>query len=209
MEPFVMLEGAAAPYDLSNVDTDQIMPARFMRQPRKVGYARFLFHDLRFQEDGSERPGFVLNQPAYRQARVLVAEHNFGCGSSREQAPWGLLDFGIRCVVAASFGDIFYNNALKVGLLPVRLDIASCDTLRAQLHAAPGASLRVDLSRQVVTGPDGTDHPFAIDAFRKRCLLQGLDEIGVTLQHEAQIEAFEDAYRRRFDWLFAGGAPEE
>jgi 3-isopropylmalate/(R)-2-methylmalate dehydratase small subunit len=202
IEPFVTVEGPAVPYDQSNVDTDQLLPARFIRQPRSVGYGKFLFHDLRFRKDGSERPEFVLNQPAWRAARILVAQHNFGCGSSREQAPWGLLDFGIRCVIAASFGEIFYNNSLKVGLLPVQLELAVCDRLRAQLHAAPGATVGVDLPGQLVTGPDGSSYPFAIDAFRKLCLVQGLDEIGVTLQHEAAMSAFEEAYRQKFHWLF-------
>lgn len=202
MKPFVTLEGIAAPFDQSNVDTDQIMPARYVRQPRSGGYQDFLFRDRRFREDGSERPEFVLNQEPYRAARVLVAEHNFGCGSSREQAPWGLLDYGIRCVVAAGFGEIFFNNALKCGLLPVTLDEAICSTLRRQLHERPGAALRIDLPAQTLTGPDGRIYGFGIDAFRKRCLLEGLDDIGITLQHDAAMTAFEEDYRRRFDWLF-------
>lgn len=203
MEPFVVLDGVAAPFDQSNVDTDQIMPARFTRLPRKNGYQDFLFRDLRFREDGSEKPDFVLNQAAYRKARILVGERNFGCGSSREQAPWGLIDYGIRCVIAADFGEIFYNNSLKSGLLPVQLVAGVCTKLREELHARPGATVRVDLTRQVVTGPDGSSYSFTIDAFRKRCLLEGLDDVGVTLQHDAAITAFEQSYRHRFDWLFA------
>lgn len=202
MQPFDVLEGAAVPFDQANIDTDQIMPARFIRRPRKEGYQDLLFRDLRFREDGSEVPEFVLNQPPYRKACILVAPHNFGCGSSREQAPWGLVDFGIRCVVAASFGDIFYNNSLKVGLLPAQIDEQCCDKLRAQLHASPGTTIRIDLPRQVVTGPDGAEYGFNIDAFRKRSLLAGLDDIGVTLEYEAQISAFEQSYRRKFEWLF-------
>ena len=184
------------------MDTDQIMPARFTSRPRKEGYKDFLFRDLRFREDGSEKPDFVLSQAPYRKARILVGEHNFGCGSSREQAPWGLIDYGIRCVIAVDFGEIFYNNSLKSGLLPVQLDVGICTKLREELHARPGATLRVDLPRQIVTGPDGATYGFTIDVFRKRCLLEGLDDIGVTLQHDAAISAFEQSYRQRFDWLF-------
>jgi 3-isopropylmalate/(R)-2-methylmalate dehydratase small subunit len=202
MDPFVVLDGVAAPFDQSNVDTDQIMPARYTRRPRKSGYQDYLFRDRRFHADGREKPEFVLNQAPYRHSRILVAERNFGCGSSREQAPWGLIDYGIRCVIAADFGDIFYVNSLKCGLLPVQLDLGICTTLRRQLHDRPGATLRVDLPAQTVTGPDGATYAFEIEAFRKRCLLEGLDDIGVTLQHDAAMTAFEQAYRRRFDWLF-------
>ena len=202
MEPFVILDDIAAPLDQSNLDTDQILPSRYMRLPRKDGYQDFLFRDMRFQEDGSEKPGFVLNQPPFRQARILVSDRNFGCGSSREQAPWGLLDFGIRCVIAADFGEIFYLNSLKSGLLPVQLTAETCASLREQLHANPGTTVRVDLPAQTVKGPDGTIHSFKVDAFRKRCLLEGLDDIGLTLSHSAEITAFEQTYRERFDWLF-------
>jgi 3-isopropylmalate/(R)-2-methylmalate dehydratase small subunit len=202
MEPFVVLEDVAAPFDQSNVDTDQIMPARFTRRPRKEGYKDFLFRDLRFRDDGREKPDFVLNRGPFRNARILVGERNFGCGSSREQAPWGLIDYGIRCVIAADFGDIFYVNSLKSGLLPVQLDIDVCMKLRGQLHARPGTTLRVDLPEQTVSGPDGATYSFEIDAFRKRCLLEGLDDVGLTLQQDAAISAFEQSYRQRFDWLF-------
>jgi 3-isopropylmalate/(R)-2-methylmalate dehydratase small subunit len=203
MEPFVVLDAVAAPLDLSGVDTDQILPARFLRRPRKGGYQQFLFHDMRFRDDGSERPDFVLNQEPYRKARILVGDRNFGGGSSREQAPWGLVDYGIRCVIAADFGELFYFNSLKSGLLPVQLDIDVCMSLREQLHARSGATVRIDLPQQTVTGPDGAAHGFVIDAFRKRCLLEGLDEIGITLQHDAAMTAFEQSYRRQFAWLFA------
>ena len=202
MERFVILDDVAAPFDQSNVDTDQILPARFLRRPRQDGYQNFLFRDLRFHGDGSENPDFVLNQQPFRKARILVGDRNFGGGSSREQAPWSLIDYGIRCVIAADFGDIFYGNALKSGLLPVQLDAGVCMKLRDQLHARPGATLRVDLPQQTVTGPDGAVYTFTIDPFRKRCLLEGLDDIGVTLQHNAAITAFEQSYRQRFDWLF-------
>lgn len=197
MEPFIVLEGVAAPLDKSKVDTDQILPARFLRRPRKEGYGQFLFRDLR------DDPGFVLNQPAFREAKILVADRNFGGGSSREQAPWALSDSGIRCVIAADFGDIFYFNSLKTGVLPVALDIDACIALRQQLHARPGATMKVDLPNQTVTGPDGKAYPFTIDAFRKKCLLEGLDDIGITLQHDPAISAFEKQYRERFSWLFS------
>ena len=202
MEPLVILEGVAAPLDKSNVDTDQILPARYLRRPRKEGYEQFLFRDWRYRENGSEIAEFVLNQAPFRNAKILVADRNFGGGSSREQAPWGLVDYGIRCVIAADFGDIFYFNSMKSGLLPVQLEIAACIALREQLHAKPGATMKVDLPNQLVTGPDGKTHPFRIDAFRKKCLLEGLDDIGITLRHEAAISAFEKKYRERFAWLF-------
>jgi 3-isopropylmalate/(R)-2-methylmalate dehydratase small subunit len=149
-------------------------------------------------------PKFVLNQPAYRQAKILVADRNFGGGSSREQAPWALSDYGIRCVIAADFGDIFYLNSLKTGVLPIALDFQNCVDLRKQLHDKPGATMKVDLPAQTVTGPDGRTYRFEIDAFRKKCLVEGLDDIGVTLQHEAAIAAFEARYRKRFDWIYNG-----
>jgi 3-isopropylmalate/(R)-2-methylmalate dehydratase small subunit len=198
MEPFVVLEGVAAPIDQSKVDTDQILPARFLRRPRKEGYGGFLFRD--WMDD----PQFVLNQPAYRQARILVADRNFGGGSSREQAPWALSDYGIRCVIAVDFGEIFYLNSLKAGVLPVALSSETCSSLRKLLHDRPGATMKVDLPAQTVAAPDGKLHRFEIDGFRKKCLLEGLDDIGITLQHEAAIAAFETRYRQRFDWLFHG-----
>lgn len=202
MEPLVVLEEVAAPLDQPNVDTDQILPARFLRRPRKEGYQDFLFRDLRLNEDGSEKPDFVLNLAPFRNARILVADRNFGGGSSREQAPWSLSDYGIRCVIAADFGDIFYINSLKNGILPVQLEAAECARLRAQLHANPGAKLRVDLPLQTVTGTDGITLGFKIDPFRKRCLLEGLDDVGLTLQYDAAITDFERSYREKFDWIF-------
>jgi 3-isopropylmalate/(R)-2-methylmalate dehydratase small subunit len=202
MEPFITLTGVAAPFDRANVDTDQLMPARFMRRPRKGGFQDFLFRDLRFDDTGREIPDFILNRPPYREARILVADRNFGGGSSREQAAWSLSDFGIRCVIAADFGDIFYLNSLKCGLLPVRLDIDMCLTLRNQLHAALGATMTVDLPQQLVIGPDGSRYDFTIDPFHKRRLLEGLDDIAYTLTFGPAISAFEQSYRQRFDWLF-------
>ena len=196
MDPFVILQGIAAPLDKSKVDTDQILPARFLRRPRKEGYGQFLFRDLR------DEPDFVLNQAPFKDAKILVADRNFGGGSSREQAPWALSDYGIRCVIACDFGDIFYFNSLKTGVLPIALDIDTCVALRQQLHAKPGATMKIDLPSQIVTGPDGKTYGFSIDAFRKKCLLEGLDDIGITLQHDPAISAFEKKYRERFDWLF-------
>ena len=202
MEPFVNLDAIAAPLDRPNVDTDQILPSRFLRRPRKDGFASFLFRDLRFNADGTEDPGFVLNQAAYRHARILVADRNFGGGSSREQAPWGLVDYGIRCVIAADFGDIFHRNSLKSGLLPLQLNQSVCVEPREHLHAFPGATLRIDLPQQRVIRPNGTYHDFKIDPFSKHCLLEGLDDIGFTLQYDLEISSFELSYRERFAWLF-------
>jgi 3-isopropylmalate/(R)-2-methylmalate dehydratase small subunit len=202
VEPFSTLSGIAVPLDRPSVDTDQLMPARFMRRPRQGGFQDFLFHDLRFDDAGNEIPDFVLNQAPYRNACILVADRNFGGGSSREQAAWSLRDFGIRCVIAADFGDIFYLNSLKCGLLPVRLAADICAALRSQLHANPGATMTVDLPQQWVQAPDGRQFTFQVDAFHKRRLLEGLDDITFTLTHEAAMAAFEQSYRRRFDWLF-------
>ena len=208
MEPFTRLEAVAVPIDLPNVDTDRIIPARFLRKPRSAGYGNFLFHDLRFRADGSEDPGFVLNQPAYRGARILVAAENFGCGSSREGAVWALAGHGIGAIVAPTFGDIFFENAFRNGLLPVVLPAPVVESLRRRLHASPGATVAVDLPRQTVRDPDGTEHPFDIDPFRKQGLLVGRDEIGVTLTHEAAIRSFEARRSEETPWVFpAAGDP--
>jgi len=190
MEPVTRFQGLAAPLALDNVDTDQIIPARFLRKPRDADYQRWLFHDLRFAPDGSALPDFVLNRPPFDAATILVAGRNFGVGSSREAAVYALQAFGIRAVIAESFGDIHYSNALKNGLLPIRLPPGRVAALRA---AAEGGQLRltVDLERQVVVSPDGTEDAFAIPAFARDCLLRGLDEIGLTLTHLPEIEAFE------------------
>jgi len=201
MRPFTRLAGVAVPIDLPNVDTDRIIPARFLRKPRNADYARFLFHDVRFDADGSEKPDFVLNQPAYRSAQVVVAAENFGCGSSREMAVWALDAFGIRVVIAPSLGDIFHQNCFKNGLLPVILPASSAEALRHQLHEAPGAAVTVDLLEQTVTAPDGTVHSFEVDPFRRQMLLTGRDEIALTLGHEAEIRAFETRHAREMPWL--------
>jgi 3-isopropylmalate/(R)-2-methylmalate dehydratase small subunit len=191
MEPFITLTASAAPLEMSNVDTDQVIPARLIRRPRDERYASYGFHDLRFTPEGAKRPDFILNQPPFDRAGILVTGRNFGVGSSREAAVYALLAMGIRCVVAESFGDIFFSNSLKNGLLPVRLPEAVCAPLRAALLAAPGTELTVDLRAQRLTGPGGLAHDFAIPGFARDCLLQGLDEIGMTLTLVPEIEAFE------------------
>ncbi len=191
MEAFQRLDAVAAPMPVPNVDTDQVIPARFLRKPRQDGYGQYLFHDLRFDDAGREKPEFVLNRDAYRGARILVADKNFGCGSSREHAVYALWDYGFRAVIAPSFGDIFYENSFKNGFLPIVLPAETATTLRRALETKPGARMVVDLAAQVVVAPDGTRHAFAIDAFRKECLLRGIDELDFTLSHRAEIEAFE------------------
>ena len=201
MEKFQKLDAVAVPIAAPNVDTDQIVPARFLRKPRSGGYGGFLFHDLRFDDAGAETPGFVLNEPAYRGARILVAERNFGCGSSREHAVYALWDYGVRAVIAPSFGDIFFNNCFKNGLLPIVLPAEQVAALQAELAQRPGAHVSVDLDRQELTVPSGNVHRFEVDSFRKQCLLQGLDEIAFTLGHDADIAAFERRQSQELRWL--------
>jgi 3-isopropylmalate/(R)-2-methylmalate dehydratase small subunit len=196
MERFRTLNAAALPIERPNVDTDQIIPARFLSRPREKGLAEMLFRDIRFDEDGDERPDFVLNQDPYRTARIVVAQRNFGCGSSRENAVWALHDYGFRAAIAPSFGDIFANNCLKNGMLPVVLPEETVAALLTQIREQPGATIEVDLSEQLVTGPDGARYHFEIDPFAKACLLEGRDEIGYTLSLIKQIEAFENRYGR-------------
>ena len=204
MEPFTRVSAVAAPLDLPNVDTDRIIPARFLRKPRDVGYGQFCFHDMRRRPDGAEDPTFVLNRPAYRDARILVAAENFGCGSSREGAVWALAGRGMRAVIAPSFGDIFQENCLRNGLLPVRLPAATVEALRRALHGAPGATVTIDLPAQTVAGPDGTSHRFDIDPFRKQTLLEGLDEVGLTLRRATEIDAFETRHAAEWPWAMPG-----
>ncbi len=202
MKKFTSLTAVAAPMDAINLNTDQLIPARFMRKPRDEDYHLYLFHDLRFDETGAERPEFVLNQPAYRESRIIVGARNFGCGSSREAAVFALDANDFRAVVAPSYGDIFFNNCFKNGVLPVALDEAVVDGFRAELHAAPGAQMSIDLESQTVTGPDGNQHPFDVDPFRKHCLLNGLDDVLLTLEHTAEMDAFEAAYRAKMSWIY-------
>jgi 3-isopropylmalate/(R)-2-methylmalate dehydratase small subunit len=202
MQPFTRLDAVAAPIDLPNVDTDRVIPARFLRKPQgSPGYDRYLFHDVRFDAGGAERPEFVLNQPGFREARIIVAAENFGCGSSREAAVWALAAYGVRAVIAPSLGDIFHQNCGKNGVLAVILPAATVADLRRQLHARPGATLTVDLEAQTVTAPDGAVHRFEIDPFRKRMLLDGQDDIGLTLGYEAQISSYEVQHRAAPPWL--------
>ena len=201
MEAFTKLTAVAAPLDMANIDTDKIIPGRFLRKLRGPGYDKLAFHDIRFHADGSENPDFVLNKVPYRAAKILVAATNFGCGSSREAAVYVMFDFGIRAVIAPSFGDIHYGNELQNGMLPVVLPDAVCASLRAQLHASPGATISIDLDAQHVTAPDGARHAFEIDANAKERLLKGLDDIGLVMQYSNEIEAFEQRHRQAMPWL--------
>jgi len=204
VEPFTRLTAVAVPIDLPHVDTDRIIPARFLRKPREgAEYARYLFHDVRFDAKGEERPDFVLNQMPYRNARIVVAAENFGCGSSREMAVWALSAYGIRSVIGPSFGDIFSENCGKNGVLAVRVAAAIADTLRRQLHERPGATMTVDLDAQMVIGPDGTRYGFEIDGFRKEALRRGLDDIELTQEYGDAITAFERRRRAEAPWLGA------
>ena len=203
MDKFTQLTGVAAPLPIINIDTDMIIPKQYLKTIKRTGLGTALFSEMRYNEDGSENPDFVLNKPAYRHATIIVAGDNFGCGSSREHAPWALLDFGIRCVISTSFADIFYNNCFKNGLLPIVLSDEQVDALFAQCQATEGYALTVDLAAQSVTRPDGVQYSFEIDAFRKHCLLHGLDDIGLTLQERDAIAAFEARHQAAQPWLFA------
>jgi 3-isopropylmalate/(R)-2-methylmalate dehydratase small subunit len=192
VEPFVKLTGVAAPIDRVNIDTDQIIPAIYLKRIERTGYGEFLFSSWRFKEDGSPNPDFMLNQPAYQDVKILVAGRNFGCGSSREHAPWALNDYGIRCVIAPSFADIFYNNCFQNGLLPVVLPEEDLRRVMDKLKSNPGTRLTVDLEAQRIWDEDEeVVVSFDLDPFRRDCLLHGLDDIGLTLQHEDQIAAYE------------------
>ncbi len=202
MEPFIRLTAIAAPIELRNVNTDMIFPARFMRKPRDENYPLYMFHDRRFRPDGTEDPDFVLNQPAYQGARIIVGNANFGCGSSREPAVYALHDYGFRALIAPGFGDIFAANCVKNGLLAVRLADADVDGLRALVSETPGTEITIDLPSQTVVAPGIEPLSFEIDPFEKECLSSGLDDIGVTLRDEDTIAAFEQTYRGDFDWLY-------
>jgi len=202
MQKFTKLRGIAAPLPMINVDTDMIIPKQFLKTIKRTGLGKHLFDEMRYEPDGTEKPDFVLNKPAYRQAQILVTGANFGCGSSREHAPWALLDFGIRCVIAPSFADIFYNNCFKNGILPIRLPQEEVDKLMDDAQRGANAILTVDLEAQEITGPDGGRIRFEIDPFRKHCLLNGLDDIGLTLQKAAAISSFEAKNRVGQSWLW-------
>lgn len=201
MQPFTTLTGIAAPLPLPNIDTDKIIPARFLKTIQRTGLGKNLFDALRYNPDGSERPDFILNREPYRRAEILIAGPNFGCGSSREHAPWALLDFGIRCVIAPDFADIFFNNCFKNGILPIKLPQELCDVLVADASLGANARLTVDLERQVIVRPNGEEIRFEVDPFRRHCLLNGLDDIGQTLAHAAAIDAFEARRRMEQPWL--------
>lgn len=200
MDKFTKLTAVAAPLALINVDTDMIIPKQFLKTIQRAGLGKNLFDEMRYEQDGSEKPDFVLNKPAYRDAQILVAGENFGCGSSREHAPWALLDFGIRCVISTSFADIFYNNCFKNGILPIQVSAEDLEKLMDDAERGSNATLTVDLERQTIAGPDGGTLSFEIDPFRKHCLLNGLDDIGLTLEKEAKITAFEDARKASQPW---------
>ena len=201
MEPFARLTAVAAPMDLPNIDTDRVIPARFLRKPREAGFGPLLFHDVRFDAAGAPKPEFVLNHPAYREAKILVTAENFGCGSSREMAVWALMDYGLRVVIGPSFGDIFFENCFKNGALAVVLPGDVAAGLRRALAERPGATLTVDLESQTITGPGGKGIRFEIDAFRKHGLLTGQDEVEMTLARLPAIEAFEARRRVEMPWL--------
>lgn len=204
MQPFTVLTAVAAPLDIAKLDTGMIVPGRFQRLPRRPGhkdYAHVFLHDLRFDAHETPRAAFVLNQPAYQGAGILVTGPDFGCGSSRESAAYATLDFGVRALIGASFGDVFRGNCMQNGVLTIVLPPAIVSHLIEQLNGSPGTTMTVDLPRQVVIAPDGSSHAFEIDATRKERLLKGLDDVGVTLQHLPQIEAFEAQYRRDMPWL--------
>ncbi|RVT91994.1 3-isopropylmalate dehydratase small subunit [Rhodovarius crocodyli] len=203
MKAFTTLTGVAAPLPMANVDTDKIIAARFLKTIKRSGLGKNLFADMRYKADGSENPDFVLNQEPYRQAEILIAYENFGCGSSREHAPWALLDFGIRCVIAPDFADIFHGNSFKNGILPIKLPREICEKLMEDAKMGSNARISIDLERQVVVRPNGEEIPFEVDPFRRHCLLNGLDDIGQTLQHAPSIDDYEAKRRAAAPWLFA------
>ena len=201
MEKLTSLTAVAAPLSMINVDTDMIIPKQFLKTIKRSGLGVNLFTEMRYRDDGSENSDFVLNKPAYREAQILVAGDNFGCGSSREHAPWAIQDFGIRCIIAPSFADIFYNNCFKNGILPIALPQEDVDKLMDDAERGANAIVTVDLENQTITGPDGSEIRFELDPFKKRCLLEGLDDVGLTLEKEAAIDSFEEKRRAATPWL--------
>jgi 3-isopropylmalate/(R)-2-methylmalate dehydratase small subunit len=205
MEKFTVLKGIAAPLPMVNIDTDMIMPKQFLKTIKRTGLGSAVMYDMRYDDKGAEKPDFVLNQEPYRRAKILIAGANFGCGSSREHAPWGLLDFGFRCVIASSFADIFYNNCFKNGILCITLPQVEVDKLLAQAQAGntKGGDFTVDLAALNITAPDGTNVKFTLDETRRHNLLNGLDDIGLTLQHVDKIKTFEAKQKAEQPWLYA------
>ena len=201
MQKFDKLTGVAAPLAMINVDTDMIIPKQHLKTIKRTGLGKALFDEMRYEADGSEKPDFVLNQPAYRKAQILVAGATFGCGSSREHAPWALLDFGIKCVIAPSFADIFHNNCFKNGILPIALPQEICDRLMDDARKGANATLTIDLEKEEITRPDGEVIKFRIDPFRRHCLLNGLDDIGLTLQKAVDVATYETRLQTSQPWL--------
>ncbi len=201
MDKFTTLTGVAAPLDMNNVDTDRIIPKQFLKSIKKTGFGANLFDELRFEPDGTEIPDFVLNQAPYRESRIMIGGENFGCGSSREHAPWAFLDFGIRCIIATSFADIFRNNCFKNGILPIELPADQVAALMEEAGRGANATFTIDLENQEITRPGGEKTPFDIEPFLKHCLLEGLDEISLTLQKTAAIDSFEERQRAEQPWL--------
>ena len=201
MDKFTTLTGVAAPLPMINVDTDMIIPKQFLKTIKRTGLGKNLFDEMRFTPDGKEIPDFVLNKAAWRKATILVSGANFGCGSSREHAPWAILDFGIRCVIAPSFADIFYNNCFKNGILPIKLPQEQVDKLMDDAQRGANATVTIDLEKQEIRGPDGGVIKFDVDEHRKKCLLEGLDDIGLTLQKNDRIESFEATRKTNQPWL--------
>jgi 3-isopropylmalate/(R)-2-methylmalate dehydratase small subunit len=200
MEKFTTLEGVAAPLRVINVDTDMIIPKQYLKTLKRTGLAVGLFSEMRYRDDGSENPDFVLNKPAYRKAKILIADNNFGCGSSREHAPWALMDFGIRCVISTEFGDIFYNNCFKNGILPIKVTKEQLEKLFEDAERGANATLTIDLAQQEIRGPDGGTIKFDVDAHRKHCLLNGLDDIGLTNLKNDKIESYERKLQAERPW---------
>ena len=201
MNKFTTLTGVAAPLPITNVDTDMIIPKQYLKTIKRTGLGAGLFSEMRFKDDGSENPDFVLNKPAYRKAEILVAEDNFGCGSSREHAPWALLDFGIRCVISTNFADIFYNNCFQNGVLPAKVSKEDLAKLMDDASRGANATLTIDLEKQEIRGPDGGKIAFDIDPHRKHCLLNGLDDIGLTMIKASKIDSFESRAKSARPWL--------
>ena len=203
MEPYKKHESIAALMNRGNVDTDQIIPKQFLKKVERSGFGAHLFHDWRFNDDGSDNPGFELNKPAFKGAKILVAGDNFGCGSSREHAPWAIADYGFNTIISTSFADIFYNNCVKNGILAIKTDMSQLDKLMKEIASNEGVRFTVDLENQRVSTPAGNDFSFEIDPFRKENLLNGLDDIGLTLKHADKIDEYERRHRLDFPWLWA------
>ncbi|MFV0473080.1 MAG: 3-isopropylmalate dehydratase small subunit [Pikeienuella sp.] len=208
MEAIDKISGVAAPMPLINIDTDMILPKQYLKTIKRTGLGVHLFEEARYHPDGGEIADFILNRPAYRQAKILITGDNFGCGSSREHAPWAIRDFGIRCIISTSFADIFFNNCFKNGLLPITLPQAEVDFLMADAERGANAIMTVDLANNLISSSDGVKIAFEIEPFKRRCLLDGLDEIGLTFERLEQIEAYEAGAKERFPWLHTPAEPE-